>query len=296
MSLIHPKMKEQNKENIPYVFFGTPKFAVTILDRLRQEGFPPKLIITAPDKPQGRKLLLTPPPVKIWAEQYGIETIQPENLDEKIIGQLEKTNSDLFVVAAYGKILRKEILQIPKHGTLNAHPSLLPKYRGPSPIESSILSNDRDIGVSLILLDEKMDHGPIVAQKKVRPEIWPPKASLLEERLAIASAELLVENIVPWIRNKIKAKEQEHKQATYTKKIEKEDGLLDLKADAYINLLKIRAYNKWPRAYFFADEKAKKRRVIITEATIKEEKLIPVRVIPEGKPEMNYSEYLRGQK
>ncbi|MFH1401348.1 MAG: methionyl-tRNA formyltransferase, partial [Parcubacteria group bacterium] len=147
------------------VFMGTPEFGGIILEKLVKNDFRPVLVITETDKPAGRKKIVTPPPVKILANEYKIPVLQPEkilNLKSEILN----LNPDLIIVAAYGQILTKEILEIPKFGCLNVHPSLLPEYRGPSPIQYAILNGDPETGVSIILLDEKIDHGEIVASIK----------------------------------------------------------------------------------------------------------------------------------
>ncbi|MCI0542427.1 methionyl-tRNA formyltransferase, partial [bacterium] len=127
----------KNKEP-QFIFFGTPDFAVGVLEELEKKGLLPSFVVTAPDKPKGRGLVLTPPPVKVWAEARGIKILQPEKLDQNFIAELKKYSWDLFVVAVYGKIIPKEILLLPKHGALNVHPSLLPRLRGASPIQSAI--------------------------------------------------------------------------------------------------------------------------------------------------------------
>src|SRR3989338_2833232 len=163
--------------SVNFAFFGTPEPAVEILDALKLRDLLPSLIVTNPDKPQGRKMALTPPPVKVWAQKNGIKFLQPEKLDSVFNQQLTTYNPQLFIVVAYGAILPRALLDIPKRGSLNVHYSLLPKYRGASPVESQILADDKDVGVSILLLDEKMDHGPIVAERKVTVNSWPPTAS-----------------------------------------------------------------------------------------------------------------------
>jgi methionyl-tRNA formyltransferase len=137
-------------------FFGTPDRAVFALNILKKRGIRPDLILTQPDRPQGRKLILTPPPVKEWAEKEGIPCIQPETLDQKTIEILKSENFDLFIVVAYGKILKKEVLSIPRKGAINLHASLLPELRGSCPIETAILEDNSETGVSIILMDELM--------------------------------------------------------------------------------------------------------------------------------------------
>jgi methionyl-tRNA formyltransferase len=299
-----------NKSNTnKIVFFGTPAFAVTILEELKKTGVMPALIVTAPDKPQGRGLTLTPPPVKIWAQENNIKFIQPTTLKE---GSAEKTSQifelfteswDLFIVAAYGKIIPENILEIPKHKTLNVHPSLLPKFRGPSPIEANILNDDQDIGVSIMHLDKEMDHGPIVVQEKIPIEkigTWPVEAPTLENIAAHTGGELLAKMIPDWISGKIIEKEQNHTKATYCKKITKTDGLIDLNNNPYANYLKICAYSGWPGTYFFKElggkNAGKNIRVTIKQASYQDGQLTIKTVVPEGKPEMSYSDFLRGVK
>lgn len=285
-------MKNKTKPNI--VFFGTSDISVTVLDELKKANLVPSLIITMPDKPKGRKLVLTPPPVKVWAEINKVDFIQPEKLSGDFLNILTKKNFDLFVVTSYGKILKQELLDIPKYGTLNVHPSLLPKLRGASPIISAILEDEKKTGVTIILLDAGMDSGPILAQKEIGLTNWPSKASELEKILGTEGGKLLCEIIPKWINREIKPKEQNHSEATFTKKISKEDGFIDLNDNAYKNLLKIHAFEKWPGTYFFANRHNKQIRVKITDADIENGKLVIKKVIPEGKKEMLYKDFLLG--
>jgi len=285
-----------NNNSIPFVFFGTPDFAVTILDELKKNGLVPNLVVTTPDKPQGRKMILTPPPVKVWAENNGITVYQPEKLNDSSVAILQEKGQTLFVVAAYGKMIPKSILEIPKFGALNWHPSLLPKLRGASPIVSSILT-ETETGVTIMLIDEEMDHGPIIKQKEViswkdDPNLIP-TASDLEILLAKEGAKMLVEILPKHVSKRTTSKVQDHARATFTKKITKEDGQIDLQDDPVMNLRKIRAYNVWPRAYFFHELKDKKIRVIITKANIKENTLEIERVLPEGQKEMFYRDFIK---
>ena len=150
-----------------FVFFGTPRFAVIVLDELKAAGLVPSLIVTAPDKPAGRGMRLTPPPVKIWAQENKVTYMQPERLSDATY-HLKPNTYALGVLAAYGKIIPRSLVEALPRGILNVHPSLLPKYRGSSPIQSQILADDRDVGVSIMLLDEKMDHGPIVTNTRYK--------------------------------------------------------------------------------------------------------------------------------
>ncbi|MDO8620582.1 MAG: methionyl-tRNA formyltransferase [bacterium] len=293
-----------------FVFFGTPEPAVEILDALFAKGYTPALIVTAPDKPQGRKLVVTPPPVKVWALAHHIPVLQPEKLDSSFFLELSASSFELFIVVAYGSLIPKEILALPKHGSLNVHYSLLPKYRGASPIEHQILEDDKEVGVSLLLLDEEMDHGPIVAEEKIqdsRPNAtggqagfkiqeWPPTAPELRKISNQVAGELLVNILPDWVSGKIEAKAQDHSKATYTRKFKKTDGELDLSADPYKNLLKIKAFDGSIGTYFFVETSGKKIRVTIKDAKMEGDALVITRVVPEGKKEMDYTEFTRGVK
>ena len=294
--------KKRNDTGI--VFFGTPRFAVYVLDALEKSGVVPDVVVTASDKPAGRGLQLKEPPVKEWAEERGILILQPSFLNPLHFGQhsgvdhglemLMNSEWDLFIVAAYGKILPKEILNLPRKGALNVHPSLLPRFRGASPIESQILADEKTVGVSIMLLDEEMDHGPIVSQASVTPEEWPLRASLLEEMLATIGGELLAETIPPWLEGTIVPELQSHGLATFTKKIEKADGCIEIRHrmsdnEGYQNYLKFCAYDGWPGVYFFTEKDGKNLRVKITDAEYKNGIFTPLKVIPEGKKEIPYA-------
>jgi len=277
-------IKMQNKLKIG--FFGTPDYAVTTLNTLKSSGFDIVFVVTMPDRPKGRKMVMTPPEAKVWAIENNVPVFQPEKLrDDAFIEALKKYDCDVFVVIAYGKIIPDSILNIPKFKSLNIHGSLLPKYRGSCPIETAILNDDRDTGVCIIQMDSEMDHGPIVASRKVVVENWPPTAQVLGNEIVKTGADLLVEILPDWVTCKVTPVEQDHSLATFTKKIEKEDGLIDLDGDPYKNYLKIQAYNEWPSAFFFKDGK----RIKITKASYNDGKLTIEKVIPEGKSEMDFS-------
>lgn len=270
-----------------FAFFGTPKFSVYVLDALERHGLLPALVVTAPDKPQGRGLALTSSPAKQWALERGIDVLTPATLkDEQFLAELQNTEWDLFAVAAYAKLIPKQLLDLPKRGCLNVHPSLLPKFRGPSPALSAILADERATGVTIMKMAEKMDAGPIVAQARVELEedAWPPKGSEFEELLATEGGNLLAETIPFWVRGDITPEEQDESQATFTRKFTDADSLVNLNGNPREQLLKIRAFDKNPRAHFMRDGK----RVIITEAELKNGELKILRIIPEGKKEMDY--------
>lgn len=279
---------------INYVFFGTDDFSVTILEKLKESGFLPNCIVTMPDRPKGRGLVLTPPPVKEWALAHSISVLQPTMLDSAFFHTLHDTQYTFFVVASYGLMIPKEIVSLPEKGALNVHPSLLPKYRGATPIESQILSDEKEQGVTIILMDEEMDHGPIVAQKQIGSSPYP-KASELRKIMAEEGGILLSKILPKWVNGEIIPLQQDDSKATYTKKLKKSDGELDLTGDPLQNFLKIQAFAGSIGTYFFVERSGKKMRVTVKEARFEHERLHILRVVPEGKKEMSYAEFLRGQ-
>ncbi len=286
------------------VFFGTSSFSVIVLDELKKAGLLPTLIVTAPDRPKGRGLALTPSPVKQWSLQNSIPFLDPSKLDDSFTYKLKATSYQLFIVASFGKIIPQKILDIPQKSTLNVHPSLLPLYRGPSPIQSQILEGIDTVGVTIMVMDEDMDHGPILAQEALPMPQPLPTSEQFEKELAILGGELLARVIPEWLAGTISPQEQDHGLATYTKKFEKSDGLIDLSDNPEKNFRKIRALSENPGTYFFTERNgppspgfgatSKKIRVKITDAEYIDGKLILKRVIPEGKREMTYEEFLRG--
>ncbi len=283
----------QNSD-IKFVFFGTPEIAVTILEELKMKELTPSLIVTAPDRPSGRGMKLTHPPVKIWADENKIPTLQPEKLDADFVSRLKESDWDLFVVFAFSSILKKEVIEIPTHGTINLHPSLLPKLRGPSPIVSAILTDAKTTGVTIIEIDEKMDHGPILAQEEITPETWPLPVAELEEILMEMGGKLLAGTIPKIISKDLEPREQNHSDATFCHMLKKEDGLIDLDDDPYQNLLKINAYADWPGTFFYVTKNDKEIRLKIIDAHISSDgRLLIERVVPEGKKEMSYVDFLQ---
>ncbi len=245
-----------------FVFFGTPRFAVSILEILKQNGLSPALVVSAPDKSGGRGLKPKPPPVKIWAEKNNIPVLQPENLKSSNFTQeLLNIGCLTAVVAAYGKIIPKEILDVFSKGILNVHPSLLPSWRGADPIRAVLLAGDEKTGVTIMLMDEKMDHGPILKHETLNLN-HSENYSELEKLLAELGGKLLAEMIPKWLDGEIEPKEQDHSKATYTKKITKEDGHINWRESAELIERKIRALNPWPGTFAFWNGK----RIKIIEA------------------------------
>jgi len=275
-------------KKINFVFFGTPEVASDTLEILKEHGFLPSLIITSPDAPKGRGLLMQVSPVTIFAEKNNIPCLKPEKL-ENIFTSLPQV--DLFIVVAYGKIIPENILIIPNFGSINIHYSLLPKYRGASPVESAILNGDIYTGVTIQKMVYKMDAGNIIAQEKI--EILPEeRTSDLRKRLIKIGGELLVKTLPDFMEGKIKEIAQNENEATHCKKIKKEDGLIDLEGNATENYNKFRAYATWPRTFFFKNGK----RIIIIDAELKDGKFTIKKILPEGKKEIQYENSIYEKK
>lgn len=282
------------------VFFGGEPLGVPALDALYNTGIIPNVVITNPDRPQGRRMVLTPPPTKVRAIGYGIPVFQPDSYNASTTREwFETTSWDLFVVVAYNFILPKWLLELPKYGTLNVHPSLLPKLRGASPIRSAILQDMRETGVTIIQLDEKMDHGPILVQEvePISESEWPLRGRELDRRLATRGGDLLARSIPEWLRGDIVPQEQNHEAATYCTRFEKADGELSLDPqnlpsgqEAYRTLLKIYAYDGWPGTFFTHEGK----RIKVNDAKLAASgELCIIRVTPEGKHEMDFTSFLQ---
>lgn len=275
-------------------FFGTPILATYVLDVLHESHMVPDIVVTAPDRPAGRKLQYTSPPVKTWADEKHIPVLQPDTLkDPSNVDVFANTEWDLFIVAAYNMILPSWMLALPKQGVLNVHPSLLPKNRGPSPIRSAILHDEPEaVGVSIIQLDEKMDHGPIVAQATVELPEWPVQGNHLDTILFTEGGRLLREVLPAWLKGDLTPEPQDHSNATYTEKIKKADGEIILEDDGYRNYLKYCAFDGWPGVFFFQNG----LRVKVTDATYNNGTFLIRKVIPEGKKEIAYTTWVQNQK
>ncbi len=272
-----------------FAFWGTPEVGSKTLEILKNSGYIPKIIITSPDKPQGRKLVITPPPVKVWAESNNIQCIQPEELTEDLIDRLRQEDCDLFIVVAYGKIMPEKLINLPRLGSINIHYSLLPKLRGASPVESAILNGDTETGVTIQQIALKMDQGPIISQEIINIS-KDEKTEELKNKLITLGGNLLVNTLPKIIAGQYEKMEQDENQATYSKKIRKEDGLVNLEKETNENLYnKFRAYHVWPRTFFFKDNK----RIIITDAKLEDGKFQILKVLPEGKKEVKFEDFNR---
>lgn len=284
---------------IKFAFFGGEPLAVPTLQKLKEAGILPSLVVCNPDRPSGRGQQMTHPPAKVWAEAEGIQVYQPTTYKDGLAKEKLSTEEwDLFVVVAYNFILPSWLLELPKHGVVNVHPSLLPKLRGASPIRSAILLDEPEaIGVSVMLLDAEMDHGPILAQQKllIARENWPMSGPELDIILADIGGELLSKTIPALVEGQITPQEQDHSVATYCHKLKKEEA--ELKIDPHElpageagrhALHIINAYAGIGDAYFIHDGK----RVKIKKAEFAEGKLRLLRVTPEGKKEVDFTDYL----
>jgi methionyl-tRNA formyltransferase len=222
------------------VFFGTPLFAVPALRALNTEGWPIDLVVTAPDKPVGRKMLLTPSPVKSVALELGLPAASPFKLsDESFWAQYSQLRPDLCIVVAYGKIIPQRYLDEARLGFLNIHPSMLPLYRGPSPIASAILDGRTETGVTIMKLDDQMDHGPILAQERwTIPSGF--DAPMAEDELSRIGARLLCSVLTAYVDGTQTLTPQDHSAATYCSKFEREHGRLDWTqpSDAVVNRIR----------------------------------------------------------
>jgi methionyl-tRNA formyltransferase len=230
------------------VFMGSPEFALPTLQTLAAH-YPVVGVITQPDQPAGRGRVMTPPPIKTLAEHLGLPVIQPRRLRApEPMAQLHAWNPDLIVVAAFGQILRANVLDLPPHGCLNVHASLLPRWRGAAPIQAAILHGDAETGVTIMKMDPGIDTGPTLARRAL-PISPTDTAETLSTQLAHLGADLLLETLPAYLRGTLLPQPQDDTHATYAPMLKKEDGALDFTHPAEALARKVRAYNPWPGAY-----------------------------------------------
>lgn len=231
------------------LFLGSPEIAVIPLEALAQAGYELVGVVTQPDRPAGRRNLLTPPPVKVAAERLGLPVVQPATLrDAAAVAQLAALQPEVGVVAAYGEILRQNVLDIPPLGYLNIHPSLLPLYRGPAPVTGAILAGDTTSGVSVMLLERGMDSGPLLAQQAV-PLPADARAGAFTTAMFHLGSRLLLDVLPRYAQGALTPQPQDHSRATFTGMITKQDGLIDWHLPATQIERMVRAYDPWPGAY-----------------------------------------------
>lgn len=281
------------EKNAKFVFFGTPRFAEIIMEKLVNAGYLPSVVICNPDRPVGRNKTITPPPVKqnimyhVSRIKEKIKIWQPEKLDVKSY-MLNVGEMDFGVVAAYTNIISKEILDTFRLGVIGVHPSLLPKYRGASPIQSSILSGEEETGLTLYLMDEKMDHGPILAQNMYHVAQNTTYLELMEALAKLGGA-LLVETLPKFLAGEVRPQEQNHKEATFTRKfvigdgfVEEKDLKLALSGDQNLAIQinsKIHALNPEPGVWTEMDSK----RIKLLKSVFDDQKLELIEIQLAGK-------------
>jgi methionyl-tRNA formyltransferase len=238
------------------IFMGTAELSCVSLEKLaRDENFSVTAAVTQPDKPRGRELKPQPSPVKSLAQKLILPVLQPAKArNEKFISELRGLKPDMIIVVAYGQILPQAILDLPKFGCLNVHTSLLPEYRGASPIQSAILNGETETGVTIMKMDAGLDTGDILAQTRM-PILPEDNSQTLHDRLAQLGAELLVETIPNYVAGKISPKPQPAEGMSYTAKIKKEDGKIDWNEPSEKILNRLRAFTPWPGVFTFLDGK-----------------------------------------
>jgi methionyl-tRNA formyltransferase len=246
----------KNKFNI--IFLGTPEFAVPSLKALHANGHRISLVVTQPDRPKGRGRKLSPPPVKTAASALGLDVIQPESLrTSDFESRVIRYKPHFLVVVAFGKILTERNLSLPRIGTINVHASLLPKYRGPAPINWAIINGDTETGVTTMLMDKELDTGDILMMSK-EPITPSDTAASLHDRLALAGSELLIKTLEAFAAQHIHPVAQNGRLATYAPLLKKEDGHIDWKRSAEFLERFIRGVTPWPGAYtFYGDNRLK---------------------------------------
>ena len=230
---------------------GSPQFAVPSLEALIKSSYQVVAVCTQPDRKSGRGQRVALSPIKQLALSHGLHVVQPDSLkDTSTVDRLASFAPELIVVAAFGHILPLEILALPKFGCLNVHPSLLPRYRGPSPIATAILRGDEVTGVTIMLLDVGLDSGPILSQSRLSVSADDTCGSLTV-KLAQVGAELLMEALPLWLKGQLKPQPQEESQSSYTKVIAKGDGELDWRLSALELWRRVRAFDPWPGCYIW---------------------------------------------
>ncbi len=267
---------------LKFVYFGTPKYSAQILEQLIAANFVPTAVICNPDRPVGKKKIITPPPTKVVAAKHGIQVFQPENRTE-LDSLAPKLASDFSIVAYYYQMLSKEILNRFRLGTIGVHYSFLPKYRGATPVQAALLNGDSAIGISLYLIDEKLDHGPILSQKSV--PLKPIDTYLdLENKLTPLAGEMLIQLLPDFIAGKIQPQEQDHNAATFTKKFTTADAEVDIVKDKPLIIYrKIQAFTPEPGVWTMNFKGYEGKRVKLLEAEHRNNELIVKKIQVEGK-------------
>jgi methionyl-tRNA formyltransferase len=258
----------EKRNTLKIIFMGTSAFAVSSLKALIEKGEDVVCVVTQPDRPKGRGREVQQSPVKEVALARHLPLLQPQSVkDAESIAYLRNFSPDLFVVVAFGQILSREVLDIPPHGSINVHASLLPRYRGAAPINWALINGEEMTGVTTMLLDEGMDTGPILLQRllDIEPEDNVPS---LQDKLSLLGSELLMETVGQLKRGELKPVPQDHTKASYAPRLKKDDGLIDWRKSAQEIYNLIRGMTPWPTAYTHLEGKALK---IFNSVVIEEE-------------------------
>jgi len=308
-------------QKIKIIFLSSSEFGETSLKRIADDKrFELLVVITLLDKPKGRGMKIESSLIKKTALELGIRVLEVSDIyDKNLEEEIKRLMPHVLVMASFGKIIPAEFLKIPSYGVLNIHPSLLPKFRGPSPIQTAILEGEKETGVTIMLTSKKMDAGQVI-KSKIKSQKLKVGFKELHNELSELGAEMIIEVLPDWVSGKIKAVPQNESRATYTKKITKEDGLINWNESAEIIERKIRAFEIWPICYFFFKKNDSIIRVQVLSAEVLLQdsqkrsageffelkgdlvvqtgqgilKLVKVR--PEGKKEMDGKDFLQGYK
>ncbi|MDP1884434.1 MAG: methionyl-tRNA formyltransferase [Candidatus Moranbacteria bacterium] len=257
----------ENKKNLRVVFMGTPEFSATILTALIDDGYGIVGVFTQSDKKVGRKQILEKSPVRIVAEKNGIPVFTPAKLHAEAVEELRSLKPDLIILVAYGKILPQAVLDLPRLGAINIHPSLLPKFRGPSPIQNALLAGEKITGTTIMLMDAGIDTGDILRQKEIA--INPDETYVeLAEKLSGFSAELLLETLDGFLAGKIVPQKQDGTSASYCKLIKKTDGQIDWEDTAKNIYNKYRAFAAWPGIFTSWNADGQAKRIQLKKITL----------------------------
>ena len=304
-----------SKQKIRLIFMGTPDFSVPSLQALiKENGFEIVAVVTQVDKAVGRGHIMSAPPIKQIASKNGLAVLQPLKIKE-ITSTIKGLKPDLIIVAAYGKIIPLEILEIPVYGCLNVHASLLPKYRGAACLNAPILNGDSKTGITIMKMEEGLDTGPILRQAEITLN-GDETLEFVHDKLSLLGAEILPTTIKDWLNGKIKEREQKETDASYVKMIKKEDGHINWQNKAEEIERLIRAYNPWPGTYSFKEKELIKI-ISVDKTPLKinnykigeiffdngkmaiqcgQDALLILKLQTAGKKIMTSSEFLRGHK
>lgn len=273
------KSADTKKIKLRVVFMGTSELSEVVFKSLLENEYNIVAAFTKPDKKIGRKQEVSVPNVKKLAQEHKIPVFQPTKFNSETTQNLKELKPDLVIVAAYGKIIPKDALEIPGFGFINVHVSILPKYRGPSPVQNALIAGERETGVTIMLMDQGIDTGDILTQKKISIEP-DDNTEILMKKLAKLGSDLLIETVPSWIEGKIETKHQDHSQATLCQLIEREDGRIFWTETAESIHNKFRALTPWPGIYTYWKTESKIVRLKLL--SIKLQKINPVEKYQEG--------------